>query len=197
MTENHFARHTPAPEVDCLEGPRIGFFGTLDHRIDLELMRQLAVDHPGWTFVLIGPARGDLRHLIAQDNVHWLGTKSHVELPTYLAGLDAIYLPYVLDGFTRHIYPAKIHECLAQGLPVVATALPALESFRDVIRLVEQPQFFGVEIGIALSDHDPVLRQKRMSLARENSWDVRFLEIRGLVESALASRRSANEQVGN
>ena len=57
-------------------------------------------------------------------NVHWLAAKAHEDLRGYLAGLNAVYLPYVLDDFTSRIYPAKIHECLALGLPVVATALP-------------------------------------------------------------------------
>jgi glycosyltransferase involved in cell wall biosynthesis len=188
VAEAFFTPQAVPSEITTLPAPRIGFFGTFDHRLDLALMCQLAAEHPGWIFVLIGPARIDLARLTAHPNVHWLGTKPHAELPGLLAGLSAVYLPYILDDFTAHIYPAKIHECLALGLPVVATSLPALEPFEGLIRLVRPGQRFGEGLRLALAEDDPDLRQRRVVMARENSWDVRYGEICRLLERALAAR---------
>ncbi|MEW6754727.1 MAG: hypothetical protein AB1505_27660 [Candidatus Latescibacterota bacterium] len=68
------------------------------------------------------------------SSANWLDAQPHAELPRYLAALDVLFLPYVRDDFTRHVYPAKMHQCLALGKPVVATALPALEPFAHVVR---------------------------------------------------------------
>lgn len=186
--DEFFAPHTTPREIADLPAPRVGFFGTIDHRLDLDVMRRLAETYRGWSFVLIGPARVDLGALTALPNVHWLGPKKHAELPGYVAALDAVVLPYVTDEFTRHIHPAKIHECLAVGLPVVATRLPSLEPLQGLIRLVRPGQSFGEELESSLREDDEELRSRRVEAARASSWNVRYAQIRQLLDEALASR---------
>jgi glycosyltransferase involved in cell wall biosynthesis len=188
VDDEFFAPRATPGEIAALPTPRVGFFGTIDHRLDLELMRRLAERYRSWSFVLIGPARVDLSALTSLANVHWLGPKQHAELPGYVSGLDAVFLPYVTDDFTRHIYPAKIHECLALGLPVVATVLPSLEPFEGLIRLVRPGQSFGEELESSLQEDDRELRGRRVDVARASSWNVRYAQIRQLVDAALASQ---------
>ena len=64
----HFAlARQPLPEPADQEGipkPRIGFFGVLDERLDLDLLRNIAQLSPGWQFVMVGPvAKIDPRDL--------------------------------------------------------------------------------------------------------------------------------------
>ena len=190
VAESFFEEHSPSEEVQTIPGPRIGFFGTLDHRLNQDLMVDLAVCQPDWSFVLIGPARCDISRLTRIPNIHWLGHREHVEVPVYLVALDVVFLPYMLDGFTRHIYPAKIHECLAMGVPVVATALPALEPFAGIVHLVHDERRFAGEIEAALSQDNPQMRQRRIELARANSWEVKYGEIRTLVKEAMIRKVS-------
>jgi glycosyltransferase involved in cell wall biosynthesis len=182
VAEGFFASVAPAEEMERIRSPRIGFFGTIDHRLDLELMQRLARVHPEWSLVLIGAARCDIGELVAEENVHFLGPRLHRELPGYLRGMDVLWLPYVMDEFTRHVYPAKIFECLALGRPVVTTALPSLERFGEVVRLVEEREGHERALREALVERDEGLRQRRVALARENSWEARFREIQGYVE---------------
>jgi glycosyltransferase involved in cell wall biosynthesis len=187
VDDEFFVPQSVPAEVAELPVPRIGFFGTLDHRLSLDTMRQLAEAHRRWSFVLIGPARVDLSTLTRLPNVHWLGPKEHGMLPGYLAGLQAVYLPYVRDEFTRHIYPAKIGECLALGLPVVATALPSLEPMEGLIRLVRPGQSFAEELQSALNEDNVELRERRVEAAKASSWQVRYRQIRQLVGKALVA----------
>jgi UDP-galactopyranose mutase len=62
-------------------------------------------------------------------NLHWLGGKSYAELPAYLSGWDAGFMPFALNESTRFISPTKTPEFLAAGLPVVST--PVLDVVRD------------------------------------------------------------------
>ena len=187
--ERFFGVHAVAPEVQAVPAPRIGFFGTIDHRLDLDLVRTLAAEHADWSFVLIGPAHLRIKSLLRLSNIHWLGRKPHESLPGYVAGLDAILLPYVVDRFTAHVYPAKVHECLALGIPVVATALPSLEPFGEFIHLVRPGESFGQALQLALGEADEGLRERRTSRAQSNSWGVRFAEIRAHVDAALQATR--------
>lgn len=174
-----------AAEVAAIPGPRLGFFGTLDHRLDLSLLAELAGERPDWSWVLIGPQRADLGPLLCHANVHWLGPRPHRELPACLAALDVLVLPYVLDEFTRHVYPAKIYECLALGKPVVATALPSLGPLAEVVRLVESRAGFAAALTAALAEDDPELRTRRVAVARQNSWESRYQQIRTQLDRVL------------
>lgn len=185
VEERFFAEVEPAAEVMQIQGPRIGFFGTLDHRLDLELTRELARAHRDWSFVLIGAARCDISALVAEVNIHFLGPKPHQELPRYLRGLDVLFLPYRLDEFTRHVYPAKIFECLSLGKPVVATALPSLEGLGEMVKLVPTPEKFARALQEALAEDNPRLREKRMAVARTNSWEARYRQVRKYLEDCL------------
>ena len=182
VAAHFFGPVAPAAGVERLKKPQIGFFGALDHRLDLALMQKLAQAHPDWSFVLIGAARCDLSALLVEKNVHFLGTKPHAELPGYLSALDVFYLPYVLDPFTRHVFPAKIYECLAFGKPVVATALPSLAALSGVVRLAAGAEEFERALAAAVAEEDEPLQQQRVALARANAWESRFREIRAYVE---------------
>jgi len=66
--------------------PRIGFFGVIDERSDLELLDGMAAMKPDWHFIMIGPVvKISEADLPRRDNIHYLGGKKYDELPIYLA----------------------------------------------------------------------------------------------------------------
>jgi glycosyltransferase involved in cell wall biosynthesis len=114
----------PADQRD-LPGPRIGFHGVIDERLDLDLVAQLADQRPDWQFMMVGPVvKIDPATLPQRPNIHWLGAKPYADLPDYLAGWDAGFMPFALNEATRFISPTKTPEFLAAGVPVVSTPVP-------------------------------------------------------------------------
>jgi UDP-galactopyranose mutase len=112
-----------------IPGPRMGFYGVVDERFDIELVRGIAALRPDWHLVIIGPiVKIDDAHLPKAANIHYLGMKSYKELPAYLAGWDLAFLPFARNESTRFISPTKTPEYLSAGRPVVST------SIRDVVR---------------------------------------------------------------
>lgn len=129
----HFAkarRSTPAPDDQKdIPHPRLGFYGVIDERLDLDLLDKVAQLRPDWHFVIIGPVvKINPATLPQHDNIHYLGQKSYQELPAYLAGWDVAMMPFARNESTRFISPTKTPEYLAGGKPVVST------SIRDVVR---------------------------------------------------------------
>ncbi|MGI4795004.1 MAG: glycosyltransferase [Janthinobacterium lividum] len=114
---------TPADQRAVPE-PRIGFHGVIDERMDLELLGGLADQRPDWHFMMVGPiVKIDPASVPRQPNIHWLGAKPYADLPAYLAGWNAGFMPFALNEATRFISPTKTPEFLAAGLPVVSTAV--------------------------------------------------------------------------
>lgn len=130
---NHFARarqdSEPADQA-AIPYPRLGFFGVIDERFDIELIDAVARARPDWQVVLIGPVvKIDPQQLPRHDNIHYLGARDYDMLPAYLGGWDVALLPFARNNATRFISPTKTPEYLAGGKPVVSTPI------RDVIDL--------------------------------------------------------------
>ena len=118
----------PVDQADIAH-PRMGFFGVIDERFDIELVEKLATLRPHWQIVLIGPVvKIDPATLPQLPNIHYLGGKSYDELLAYLAGWDVALMPFAINESTRFISPTKTPEYLAGGCPVVSTPI------HDVIR---------------------------------------------------------------
>ena len=187
-------RPDPADQAG-IPRPRIGFFGVVDERMDLDLVRALAERRPDWRFVMIGPvAKIDPEALPRLPNLHWLGGKSYADLPAYLSGWDAGFMPFALNESTRFISPTKTPEFLAAGLPVVST--PILDVVRDygeagLVGIAEGPAAFADALARALSrPRTEWLKAVDRRLA-EISWDRTWEEMRREVSGAGSARARA------
>ncbi len=177
--------------------PRLGFFGVVDERMDLDLLTQVADARPDWHLVIIGPvAKIDPETLPQRTNIHYLGAKSYKELPHYLAGWDAALLPFARNDSTRFISPTKTPEYLAGGRPVVSTAI------RDVARpygeqgLVwiadDTPGFVSsVEQALSLNGDRGAWLKRVDAFLAENSWDNTWAAMWALIETEL-NRQAAS-----
>jgi UDP-galactopyranose mutase len=109
--------------------PRLGFFGVIDERFDIELLDAVARSRPDWQFIVIGPVvKIPPDSLPRHSNIHYLGPKKYEELPAYLSNWDIALLLFARNESTRFISPTKTPEYLAAGKPVIST------SIQDVVR---------------------------------------------------------------
>jgi UDP-galactopyranose mutase len=112
-----------------IPGPKLGFYGVIDERFDIDLVREMAEKRPDWHFILLGPVvKIDPATLPQLPNLHFLGGKSYDELPQYVSGWDVALIPFLLNEATQFISPTKTPEYLAAGAPVVSSAI------RDVVK---------------------------------------------------------------
>lgn len=126
----HQARFDLKPPLDQadIEGFKLGFYGVIDERFDLDLIKRIAEKRPDWQIVLLGPVvKIDPDTLPQNPNIHYLGQKTYQELPQYLSGWDVALIPFAINESTLYISPTKTPEYLAAGKPVVSTPI------RDVI----------------------------------------------------------------
>ncbi|CAE22103.1 putative glycosyl transferase, group 1 [Prochlorococcus marinus str. MIT 9313] len=182
--------------------PRLVFMGAIDaYKLDLRLLNYLISRNPGWDFVLIGPVgecdpSTDVAALESCPNVQLVGPQPYEALPAWLAHVDVALLPLQLNGYTRNMFPMKFFEYLSAGLPVVATAIPALIAHADVACLCEpQVEIFEQAIRAVLAGQGPNLDQ-RLARARTQTYQTRteaMLEI--LQQQGLLARFGSHSRV--
>jgi len=173
----------------ALPAPRIVFTGAVvATKLDVELLVALARLRPDWSFALVGPVGPgdpgtDVSALRAEPNIHLLGIRTRDALPDVLRGADAGLIPYAMNELTRSIFPMKVYEYLAAGLPVVATPLPALA---DVDEIATAPDAAGLAAALdaALADASPERRRERSHAAAAHSWEARLAEVAEAIATA-------------
>lgn len=175
------------PDIAEIEGPKIGYVGSLNRKVDFALLAELAQTRPEWQFVLIGPvgslddkAQAGLQRCRHQGNVHFLGSRPHRELPQYVAQLDVATMPYrVGEGlWTSAGYPLKLHEYLAADRPTVGRYLPSLAPFGHILDFADGKEEWLEAIERALQGKGAGVGQ-RQRVAAENDWDTRAWELAG------------------
>jgi glycosyltransferase involved in cell wall biosynthesis len=198
----HFAKaragvEEPADQKEIAK-PRIGFFGVIDERSDIELLSSMAALRPDWQFLMIGPVvKIDEADLPRSANIHYLGGKSYDELPGYIGGWDVAMMPFAINESTRFISPTKTPEYLAAGRPVVSTPI------RDVVRpygeaglvkIAGTAEEFVTAIEEALAEDSEERQKKADEFLDTMSWDKTYEAMSELISEAVVG--NATRRVG-
>jgi len=103
---------------------RFGFYGVIDERFNIKLIKEVAEKRPDWQLILIGPiVKINPDDLPKRNNIHYLGCKAYNELPQYLSGWDFAMISFEKNESTKFISPTKTPEYLAAGKPVISTSI--------------------------------------------------------------------------
>ena len=195
----HFAKargKQPDPvDQKAIPHPRLGFFGVIDERFDIELLDSAAVARPDWQFVMIGPVvKIDPSALPLRPNIHYLGPKSYEEWPAYLSGWDVALLLFARNEATRFISPTKTPEYLAAGRPVISTSITDVvrpygeQGLVDIADTAEELIAAAERVLAPDYDHTQWLQRVDSFLAG-TSWDQTWSEMSALIDNVVEARR--------
>jgi hypothetical protein len=156
-----------------LSRPRLCIVGGFDWRVDEALLYSLAQRRPEWQLVLAGPRRRPWGNRLRElPNVHWLGRIPAQRVRAVIADCDVALIPYRLTDWTSACLPIKVFEYLAEAKPVIATPLPELDLFRDVLTLVPAEKFEAA-IAQALEHPNPAAQEPRRQAAKRFTLQAR------------------------
>ena len=179
------AQSEPADQAS-LTSPRIGYFGVIDERIDYALLDAVAAMRPDWQFIMLGPtAKIDPATLPQRPNLHWLGMKAYADLPSYLSGWDAGFMPFALNDATRYISPTKTPEFLAAGVPVVSTPVPDVVAdwkADGLVAIASSPAEMVACLEEALARTDPAWLKAVDDRLQGMSWDATWARMQRAIE---------------
>lgn len=163
-------------------GPIIGFIGSIEQWIDLELIKLLATEFDEVNIVLVGPAYVNLDILSEHKNIFCLGPQNRESMPLFLSNMEIGIIPFKINNLSKSVSPLKLYEYLAAGLPVVSTPMDGVKENSDLDVYVEKNHFdFINRIRLIFDNLDAVStrRKNRLNFANQNSWNARceqFLE---------------------
>jgi len=201
IDKDHFALARTAlkefPDQAAIPSPRLGFYGVIDERFDIELIREAAELRPEWHFVLIGPVvKIDPETLPRHSNIHYLGPKEYDVLPAYLAGWDIALIPFAINESTRYISPTKTPEYLAGGKPVISTPITDVihpYGNEKLVHIVENGFQLIEKATIELHSRTKSVWLKRVDQFLSNlSWDDTWRAMNDLITRELMKIESIN-----
>lgn len=170
--------------------PTLGYIGTLDNRIDFELLDLLARRFPAVRLLLVGRTCPDqpgvaeaLEGLEALPNVTLVEPQPAAALPDWLRQIHVGLIPFLKNEQTAAIYPMKINEYLAAGLAVVSTDFAPLGSLGHVVSTASNPDEFLEAVEAALQPPTEAAQRCRQQAARENSWAHRARTFERVLDS--------------
>ena len=170
----------PPEDIAAIKKPVIGYIGAIQElRLDIELLKYIAQQRPGYSIVLVGPEdegfkNSDLHNI---SNMYFLGTKPAEQVPAYVNEFDVCLNPQVINEVTKGNYPRKIDEYLAMGKPTVATKTEAMSVFEGHTYLCDTHDEYIAAIDKALLEDSPELQQSRIKFAATHTWGNSVNEI--------------------
>lgn len=178
-------RHPEPAEIAAIPRPRIGYIGKISVKFDFDLLLELSQRRPDRHFVIVGPSdelppadAEKMATLRARSNVHLFGFRPAEQIARFTAALDVGLMCYRLGNlWTQAIYPLKMHEYLACGIPVVSAAVPAVQEFGEVVRIAQTPAQWHDAIDAALQDRGAAAVARRREVGAANSWDDRVTQL--------------------
>jgi UDP-galactopyranose mutase len=203
IDKEHFtqARNAVSEPEDqqTIPHPRLGFYGVLDERFDIDLIKQAADAKPEWHFVFIGPVvKIDENSLPKNSNIHYLGSRHYNELPAYLSGWDIALIPFAINESTKYISPTKTPEYLAAGKPVISTAI------EDVVHPYGQQKLVHIihsaDEFIEAATHELNNSSKEKWLEKADaflagtSWDVTWQNMYHIIQTSLKTKQTTKHE---
>jgi glycosyltransferase involved in cell wall biosynthesis len=203
MAEHPLARPAQAPDdLARIPRPYLGFIGSLEDRLDWELMNRISQAFPRASVVVVGrvgepvaePWWAECARFLARPNVHALGWRPQDALARYYQAFDVCLIPYRMDHpFNRACNPTKIMDAMGSGRPIVATAIPECMLHAERFHVVDRGgEFLAAIHQILAQNSDDGRSALRHTYAASNTCHVVGERILDLIARVPARRASAN-----
>ena len=174
-------RHPAPHRIEQLPRPRAIYTGTIDDRLDVELVERTAAAVGSLIFIGHGDHAWVIEWLRSLDNVHLFETVGQTELAATVQACDLGLLPHRDQACLRAMSPLKLYEYLAAGLPVVSVDFPPIHGVDDgrVCICLRNEWAEGVTRAVAMGPAD---EERRLQFIESSSWEIRM---RPVVDAAV------------
>lgn len=165
----------------------LGFFGTIDERMDFELVKAVAKAAPDWQLEFIGETPYKPPWIDSVTNIHFKSVVPFAELPKCLSDWTVAWIPYLLNDVTYGINPLKLREYLAAGLASHCTPLPEALALTPQVMVTDQAKDIVRWMNETLASDSSEVRLERRESVRCHDWSDRSSEFRRIIRDTLGA----------
>lgn len=122
------------PEDLIIGSKTLLYYGSLwGSWFDWDLVINLALNNPDYAINLIGDY-SNIKSIVEScpKNIHFLGLKKQIELPSYLQYVDFTFIPFKEGEITDYVSPLKVFEYISMYTLVIATNMPDIKGYPNV-----------------------------------------------------------------
>lgn len=189
------AKSAPS-DIAKIPHPIVGYVGTIQNRVDIDLLEYLAKNNPDKSLALVGPTwpeflkslrpvAPEIKRLKKYSNIYFLGRKPYQKTPDYIRQFEVAIIPHKVDKFIQFTHSMKLFDYLACGKPVVTTPPSGVDKFSHFVYIAQDYATFNDKIQKALQEDRSDLAQLRLEAARQNNWCSRSDEILNKIKEKL------------
>ena len=168
----------------------IGYLGTIESRVDFDLVAAVAKAYPEKIVAMCGPVwpivkkefNEKLGHL---KNVNEFGRISYNDAPSYINKFDVAIIPHKITNFVQSMNPMKLYDYLACGKPVITTRGAGVDMFKDLIYIADSQSDFVGMIGKASKEDSSAKQAERRAAVKKHSWDSRAEKMMQIINDKL------------
>jgi teichuronic acid biosynthesis glycosyltransferase TuaH len=158
---------------------RLLYVGSLDKRVDVEQVVEVARAFPEASVVLVGPLQDEAHFAAVREHPNVViraGLAPRPDVVGLIGAAEACLLPHVGNRLTEAMSPLKLYEYLAGGRPVAAVDLPPIAAVDGRVVLAPVGGELAPAVGQALA-LGPAPEAERLKFVDRNSWSRRFDEL--------------------
>jgi len=168
----------------------IGYLGTIENRVDFDLLKFIAEKNPDKLLVLGGPiwqsAQRDFTKKLAKlPNVKTFGRISFSLAPAFINRFDVALIPHKTSSFSKSMNPMKLYDYLACGRPVVSTFGSDIGNLGEYVYQAADYAQFNEKINQAIKENSPIKENLRRQEAQKRSWTIIVGEMMNKIENIL------------
>jgi teichuronic acid biosynthesis glycosyltransferase TuaH len=162
-----------------LPRPRLLYVGSLDNRVDVEQVAEVAGAYPDGSVVLVGPLQDEPHFAAVREHPNVViraGLAPRAAVIRLIGAAEACLVPHVGNRLTEAMSPLKLYEYLAGGRPVAAVDLPPIAAVDGHVSLAPA----GGELAPAVAEAlalGPAPEAERLRFLERHSWSRRFDEL--------------------
>jgi len=174
-----------------IPAPRIGYVGSINYRLNWDLVEHMLNRFPQFSMVFIGNSadkapREQLRR--RYPNIYFLGPRPYHQIPAYLHSMSVCIIPFCTTSLTLSQSPLKLFDYLAAGKSIVATNGANVRNLERWVRVADDYDDFCRAIQRAVDEDCPELQQARRMVAAQHSWSVRVEQIWEIISTHLSEK---------